>query len=369
MNSKIQFGETNKLILIPIIGGIIKIIYRFLIIQTGPSFGNHPFVFSSYSSLGMCLAFIRYIKEPDLDELMPENDEAKKKIKKGKIIFICIAILLDFMQTVIATFFYVKTKLNLWNFDIIILGIFSRIILKISLNRHQFVSIVSIFILSLIMNLVIVEGETDSYFNILSFVCQIILDLQVVIHKLIIENYASTPSEICFCEGVVNLFLYILFLSIFSNIKIPEEYNYIFNNNLLNCTGTFYLDNFPEYVNKINIKEIFVALGFLILNGILNLIILTTIKLFTPFHFIIVLVIGEFEKILYEYDKWKTYIELFIVCIIFFMILIFNEIIELHFFDLSQDIKRYGINRANDELTESIASDDEDEDIDLEGIN
>ena len=117
----IKFGIIDKYILIPIIGGLIKIFYRYLILHIGPSFGNHPFVFSLYSSLGMSLAFIRFIKEPNLDELMPPDAKEKKQIvKRGKFIFICVAILLDFIQTLLSTFFYLKTKLNLWNFDIII---------------------------------------------------------------------------------------------------------------------------------------------------------------------------------------------------------------------------------------------------------
>ena len=51
---KIKFGKIDNYILIPIIGGIIKICYRYLILHTESSFINHPFVFSSYSSLGMC---------------------------------------------------------------------------------------------------------------------------------------------------------------------------------------------------------------------------------------------------------------------------------------------------------------------------
>ncbi len=200
---KIKFGQIDSYILIPIIGGIIKICYRYLLLHTDSSFINHPFVFSAYSSLGMCLAFIRFIKEPSLDELMeePEDKEKKQIVKRGKFVYICITILLDFIQTVMSTFFYTKTKLNLWNFDIIILGIFSRIILKISLNRHQLVSIASIFILSLIINFIILKTEQDSYFNILAFVNQIIYYLQVVIHKLIIElhlKYASMKEYLTY---------------------------------------------------------------------------------------------------------------------------------------------------------------------------
>lgn len=369
----IKFGIIDKYILIPIIGGLIKIFYRYLILHIGPSFGNHPFVFSLYSSLGMSLAFIRFIKEPNLDELMPPDAKEKKQIvKRGKFIFICVAILLDFIQTLLATFFYLKTKLNLWNFDIIILGIFSRLILKISLYRHQLLSIASIFILSLIINLIILKEEKDLYINILTFVNQIIFHLEVVIHKLIIENYFSTPSEICFYEGVVNLFLYILCLSIFSNIEVPKEYSYIFNDNLLDFNDKKYLDNFTSYYGKIDIKEIFIVLGYLPLIAMFNLSILITIKKYTPFHILIIFIVGDFEKIIYEYDDWKTYIILIILCIIFLTILIFNEIIELNFCDLSYNIKRNLDIRFKQELLDINDNDsdsDDNENLDINNDN
>ena len=354
LEPKIKCGNIDTNILIPIIGGIIKIIYRYLILHTDSSFINHPFVFSSYSSLGMCLALIQFIKEPNLDEKMePDDKEKKKKVKKGKILFIFITIFLDFTQTIISTFFYKKTKLNLWNFDIIILGFFCRLILKETLNRHQFVSIGSIFVLSLIINFIILKGEQDIYFNMLGFVNQIIYYLEVVIHKLILDNFYTTPSEICFYEGIFNLFLYLICLTIFSNIEIPEEYNYIFNDSLLDYNGKKYLDNYTSYYEKINIKEIFIAIGFLILNGIFNFITLKTIEIYTPFHVLIIFIVGEYEIILDGFDSWKTYIILIILCIIFLMILIFNEIIELHFCGLSDDLKRILERKSTKELFES----------------
>ena len=260
---------------------------------------------------------------------------------------------MDFFQTIISTFFYKKTKLNLWNFDIIILGLFCRLILKESLNRHQFVSIASIFVLSLIINIIILKGEHDIYFNILGFVNQIVYYLEVVIHKLILDNYYSTPSEICFYEGIFNLFLYILCLLIFSQIVIPEEYNYIFNDSLLDYNGKKYLDNYTSYYGKIDIKEIFIAIGFLTLNGIFNFITLKTIEIYTPFHVLIIFIVGEYEIILDGFDSWKTYITLIILCIIFLMILIFNEIIELHFCGLSRDLKRILERQSTNELLDS----------------
>ena len=98
--------------------------------------------------------------------------------------------------------------------------------------------------------------------------------------------------------------MYILFLSIFSNIEVPEEYSYIFNDNLLDYNGKKYLDNFNSYLGKINIKDLMIAFGFLLLNAMFNLIVLITIKIYTPFHILIIFIVGEFEIILNGFDDW-----------------------------------------------------------------
>jgi len=104
-----------------------------------------------------------------------------------------------------------------------------------------------------------------------------------------------------------------------------------------------------------------IAFGFLLLNAMFNLIVLITIKIYTPFHILIIFIVGEFEIILNGFDDWKTYIIFIILCIIFFMILIFNEIIELNFCDLSYNVKRNSVNRSTLELLDSYGNDNDTE--------
>ena len=59
----ITFGKIDKRFLIPVIGGIIKLIYRFLL-NINPKYEillNNPFILSVYTNIGMVLAFIPYI--------------------------------------------------------------------------------------------------------------------------------------------------------------------------------------------------------------------------------------------------------------------------------------------------------------------
>ena len=111
----------------------------------------------------------------------------------------------------------------------------------------------------------------------------------------------------------------------------------------------------------LSIKDLMIAFGFLLLNAMFNLIVLITIKIYTPFHILIIFIVGEFEIILNGFDDWKTYIIFIILCIIFFMILIFNEIIELNFCDLSYNVKRNSVNRSTLELLDSYGNDNDTE--------
>ena len=390
----ISFGRIDKFIFIPIIGGFIRILIKFLITYNYNNddeeknincyFLNHPFIFCCYSSLGMTLAFIPFIREKNLNELIPNVDlnKVKKKIKIHKFFLIIFSTFLDFLQSIISTFLYVDIMINLWNFDIIIIYIFSMISLKQKFYRHQYFSMISIIILSFLLNLINYENLENSnlFIILLTLFNEIIFCLQIVIHKYTMENKFCSPNEICFYEGLINLFLYIISLIIFS-IKSIDKNNIIINEKIkfIEYNGNNYLDHFYSYIicNKDKfdklIKEIIISLLYIILSFPFNLIIRYTIKIYTPFHVLIILIIGQLE-IFYNYNNWKTYISFIILCFIFLMILIFNEMIELNFFNLQKNIKKNIHKRAlidldnstlKNEKKDEYTEDEEDEYINL----
>ena len=72
----------------------------------------------------------------------------------------------------------------------------------------------------------------------------------------------------------------------------------------------------------------------------------------TPCHIFIVFVFGQLA---YYYDLTKiSTISIICLIIILFFSLIFNEIIELHFFGLSHYTKKNIINRAESEVYDSL---------------
>ena len=111
----IKLGKVNKKFLIPVIGGVILLVYRFLIIKY-PKYEiltKNPFIYNIYISLGMILAFIPYLilkhrsKSPPISETTSEsklNSELTRNEKSFnnnffKFKLILLSTLFDFLQS------------------------------------------------------------------------------------------------------------------------------------------------------------------------------------------------------------------------------------------------------------------------------
>ena len=201
----ITFGKIDKRFLIPVIGGIIKLIYRFLL-NINPKYEillNNPFILSVYTNIGMVLAFIPYIilkyrskkinlniseNKPKLNIEFVHNDVLKKaRIKKYKLIL--LTTIFDFSQTLLILIFCMKCIYNLWIFEILFISLFSYLLLKTKLYKHQYLSMIIIIILGLVLNILeYYKSGTDNEFNILEiiikFIGEIFLSLNIVIAKI-----------------------------------------------------------------------------------------------------------------------------------------------------------------------------------------
>ena len=131
----------------------------------------------------------------------------------------------------------------------------------------------------------------------------------------------------------------------------------------------FDMDNFEEYLDKFNNIELLAAIGYLITQLGLYLFSLITNKKNTPCHIFIIYVFGQ----LAYYMDFSANSIILIFCLIFilFLSLIFNEIIEINIWGLSDDTKRRIRLRAEEENTD-IEKDkeiDENDDIVLKEEN
>ena len=105
-----------------------------------------------------------------------------------------------------------------------------------------------------------------------------------------------------------------------------------------------HLDNFQEYFENFNTKELLVIFGVIITQFGLNLCILITNKNNSPCHIFIIFIFGQ----LAYYVDFTGISIVVILCLIFilFLSLIFNEIIEINFWGLSYNTKNNISKRA-----------------------
>ena len=137
----LNFGKVNKKFLIPIIGGIVRLIYSFLI-QLNSKFQialKNPFILSIYTNIGMIFAFIPYLilkyrskmPNPNSNELQHKSklnlelivhSDSIEEIKSNKYKLIALSSIFDFSQTIIGFLFCMRVIYNLWIFDIIFIS-------------------------------------------------------------------------------------------------------------------------------------------------------------------------------------------------------------------------------------------------------
>ena len=249
---------------------------------------------------------------------------------QGKIKYLFLSAFIFFIQTFlfIAT---MKITSNCWIFDILITSIFYYLIFKIKLYKHHYLSVVLILLIGIIIDFSFGNYQNDVTGDVVKFFLRLLREILYsfhdVINKYIIEYKFCSIYEIGLSNGIINLIL----LGIFSII------NYFF----------LEFDKFEEYFNNFNINELIVGIIVMTTQISLYLNIMMTNRNYTPCHIFIVFVFGQ----LGIYVNLPGQSIILIICLIFilFFSLIFNEIIEINIFGLSDNTKRKIILRAENE--------------------
>ena len=143
----ISLGIIDRHFLIPILGGIIGLMYDIFIIYS-PKYEiivENPILDNIYVTFGMILAFIPFlilknkskaenkkyneqIINSELYRKLKDSKDVFKKTKFKKYRFIIYSTLFDSFQTLLISF--LTFVYNLWIFDIIFISLFSFLILK-----------------------------------------------------------------------------------------------------------------------------------------------------------------------------------------------------------------------------------------------
>ena len=351
----INFGDVNKRLLIPIFGGIIRLIYIFLFHQN-PKYEiatKNPFILNIYTSVGMIFSFIPYLilKYRSKTKSISSNaSQIQSKLniefihsdlyeeieidqsKKYKLI-ICSSIF-DFLQVLLLTIFCIYCNYNLWIFDILFMSLFSNLILKTKLYKHQYFSMIIIIILGFILNIIKyfnlgdTNNKVDPFELSMKLLSEICLSLSMVIVKYNMEKTYCSPYEICIWEGLIGLILNIIILVIVNQLRVT-------------ISGIEYPNNFYELFDNYDINDLIICFVELIMNAIYNMVIFVTCDFFTPFHILITSIIKEFYS--YLQTDGNLVLNILGICILIFiafMFLVFVETIELNFWNISYNTKK-----------------------------
>ena len=356
----ISYGQFDlKHIIYPIITIIILIIQKIVNFKTSylKKLNTQNFMKVIVKSFGKSLTIvpflcykdeIRYSINPDTltqsekyqkKEYINKYIAKTKRMKKTKYYIIYFNIIVSFLSDAIFNHIQIEELVyfNTWVFHIIYIWIFSYFILNNKLYKHHYFSIIIIVILGIIINIINWQKNIN-FFNIIRRLSvDILVCLNVVINKYLMDNCLFTEYEICFYEGFFGLIASIICLIVFTKYDIGEN------------------NNFNDY--KIDTQEIIVLILSSISQLIVYLFCLMNIKHYTVFHIFIVLIFSEGN--FYLLSSWRLYLNLLIYAFMLFIILIFNEIIELNCCGLQLYTKKNIIERSNSEYI--IQADDFDD--------
>ena len=382
----IGFGDVNKKLLYIFLGGIGKLIAELILYFYGKDvkMTKHCFILGINAGMGMLLAFIPHVivkvkskktkvKEEEkillVNDFCPEEKKSKcsKTLKKLFIIFLCC--LFDYIQKIL-TFWYSQYIINnLWIFDIIFLSGFSYFILGIKLYSHQYLSISVMIVFGIILNVIDISDHTVTviYKLLLSFLIEIFYNLAVVLAKYGMDNLFLNPFEVTLYEGIFGTIVNIISISITTNIERVDPPLLIRLMKYCTYKGKDYIDNFWAYWEEFKYIEILCYIVQMFGRTMFNLFGHIVAKDFTPMHIIFLLMIGELF-LSFEAEKFdaKKISSLFIIVIELFMLLIFTEIIELHFWGLDYNTKK-SINNRQYNLSQTFDSKSEDSGIEIDG--
>ena len=339
----ISLGKLDKS-LIPIgIGCVFAFLSRLLFNYDGTILFKHPIITNLFASFSYILAFIPYIilkirskriknLDDEINRLSTVSTFRKnwrQKMVLSRFMFISLDSFIFFVQGIL-NIYTVEIRTNFWILDIFITLVFYYLIFKIKFYIHHFISIGIIILTGVIIDLVVGNLKNDFSNHLLlfflRFVREVLGSLNDVMDKFVMERKHATPYEVCFFNGIICSIL----LGAFSLIN---HYH-------------LHLDNFSEYFDNFNKKELLVMLGLMSTQLGLYLFCLITNKLNSPCHLCIIFIFGQ---IAYYIDFSKIGIIIGLV-VILFMSLIFNEIIEINFCGLSKNTRKNIMMRANNEV-------------------
>ena len=350
----ISLGEINKYLFFPFVGGMITLSFSEFLGRIDTNFKKHPFIRGINSGFGMSLSIIPFLiikfrskainKDYSKNIVVYENvkKEEKKKLLKGKYLLLLTCAILDFIQKELSFSIIHDSENNVWIFDLLFFVIFSKFILNEKFYRHQYLSLLLMMIILIISIAVYdynkIKEKIADFFLVLYI--EFVYSVNHVLNKYVMETKFCTPYEVSFYQGLFCLIMNIILLCIFSNVEISKNSGVLKVFNHQTYDGKIFIDNFKYYIDGFDTTEFFAFFLNSIYRVTYNLFSLLTIKHFTPAHVIIILFLVDIDYFVETTVKGNYVSTPLIFIILFFLILVFTELIELNFLGISKNTKK-----------------------------
>ena len=264
-----------------------------------------------------------------------------------KIILLIISLsLIIVFQNFLFNFTNDEDTFEIRIYIILCIPLFSKIILKENIYKHQYFSIVIsiIGIIFIVVPVCLVFNLNAVLSNIIVFINGIMFSLFYVLIKYLVEKYYISPLKISLITGILALFLDCIVSIIYSLIRY-HDLSYLKN-----------AFDFSQEENKFKISI------YIILYNLFKLLqqffVLLALFYFSPTLLIITNIISPFLSwIVFGIQDIDSYFKMPDVVlypigyiIVIFSALIYNEIIIFNFCGLNKDTKKFVNQRIHEEL-------------------
>jgi len=364
----ITIGKIDKNLIYPLIPSII-ILFENIYFDYLKIIAKHKAVFNIIQSISKCSALIPLIifklknqksknQQQIYNKLYIKSYYEKKRVnnlQKGG--FILLINVLNLFSKIIyfRIIFFDEVKIFSWFMDdIILITLFSFLILKEPIYKHQYLCIMILVVAGIILNVIHHAFDSIELKDIFaSIIGDSVYSLMVVLKRYVMVNLFCSAYEIVVYEGVFSLVSFIILLIIFTNEEIIENDE---TERFIIYEDKAYIDNFFEFIEilKNDKMQILICFIILILYIPYYLYFNLTIKNNSAFHVLIILIAEENLFFEYEEDTFIICMNIILTIIILFMFLVFIEIIELNFCGLSTNLKRNITKRAEIETSNNL---------------
>ena len=357
--SFISLGKIDKKIIPIILGCIFAFLSRLLLNFDKTTLFDHSIISNVVSSFPRIFAFIPLIifkirtkKVKNVkNDIVTQGRYSTKDVTKDKWIYIILTSVIFFVQGILLVF-TIKVKTNSWICFILFTFLFSYWIFKIKIFKHHYISIIVIILTGLIFDLALGNIQEDFTNNfwifLLRLIREIIYSLDNVLVKYTMEIKYCSVYEICLYNGLFCVTLLMLF-------AIIDHYYFSF-------------DKYEEFFNNFKREDMGVIILFIIAQLGVYVSNLFTNRDNTPLHIFIIYVFGQISYYIFGFSSTSL---ILIICYLFilFWALVFNEIIEINCFGISENTKRKITFRADTDTADIIEKNFPDDAVKIELVS